>query len=66
MGIHHARIYSQLPQTELIGIVDISEQRGKACAEKYATDFIADTEDLFGEVDAANNSNREPACDRPG
>jgi predicted dehydrogenase len=54
MGIHHARIYSQLPQTELVGIVDISEQRGQACAEKYATEFIADYQDLFERVDAVN------------
>lgn len=54
MGVHHARIYSELPQTELVGIVDISETRGRLCSEQYGTQFISDYQDLFGKVDAVN------------
>lgn len=54
MGVHHARIYSELPQTELVGIVDISEARGRICADKYRTQYIATYQELFGKIDAVN------------
>ena len=54
MGIHHARIYSELPQTELVGVVDISEARGRSCAECYGTDYLPDYHSLFDRVDAVN------------
>ncbi len=54
MGVHHARIYNELPQTELVGIVDISEARGRFCADKYQTDYISNYQDLIGRVDAVN------------
>lgn len=54
MGIHHARIYSELPQTELVGVVDISETRGRACADRYGTDYLSDYQTLFDRVDAVN------------
>lgn len=54
MGIHHARVYSELPQTELVGVVDISEARGTDCAERYGTQYMADYQDLFDKVDAVN------------
>ena len=54
MGVHHARIYNELPQTELVGIVDISEARGRFCADKYQTEFISNYQDLIGRVDAVN------------
>ena len=54
MGIHHARIYSELPQTELVGVVDISEARGRSCADRYGTDYLSDYQSLFDRVDAVN------------
>lgn len=54
MGVHHARIYNELPQTELVGIVDTSEARGRFCAEQYGTNYIENFQDLFGKVDAVN------------
>jgi len=54
MGVHHARIYSELPQTELVGIVDLSEERGRECAKLYNTEYLQDYQDLFGRVDAVN------------
>lgn len=54
MGVHHARIYSELPQTELVGVVDISEARGRLCAEKFGAEYFADYQSLFGRVDAVN------------
>ena len=54
MGIHHARIYSELPQTELVGVVDISEARGRSCADRYSTEYLSDYRTLFDRVDAVN------------
>jgi predicted dehydrogenase len=54
MGVHHARIYSELPNTELVGIVDISDAKGRLCAETYNTEYMANYQDLFDRVDAVN------------
>ncbi len=47
MGVHHARVYSELPQTELVGVIDINEARGKLCSEQYGTTFSSDYKTLF-------------------
>ncbi len=55
MGVHHARVYSELPQTELVGVVDINEARGKLCSEQFGTDFFTDYQELFDKgVQAVN------------
>lgn len=54
MGTHHARIYHELPQTELVAIVDTSEARGRALADQYGAQYFSDYHDLFGRVDAVN------------
>lgn len=54
MGVHHARIYSELPQTELVGVVDVNEAHGRLIAERYNTEFLTSHEELFGRVDAVN------------
>lgn len=55
MGVHHARVYSELPQTELVGVIDINEARGKLCSEQYSTNFSSDYRSLFErEVQAVN------------
>ena len=40
MGVHHARVYSELPNTELVGLVDIDETRGRICSDEYGTEFF--------------------------
>ena len=54
MGQHHARIYSEMPQVELVGIVEIDELRGRQSAARYGTQFFQDYKDLFGRVQAIN------------
>jgi predicted dehydrogenase len=54
MGQHHARIYSEMAQVELVGIVEINELRGRQCAARYRTQFFPDYRDLFDKVDAVN------------
>lgn len=37
LGKEHARIYSRLPQVELVGVVDVDQQRAKEVARQYGT-----------------------------
>jgi predicted dehydrogenase len=47
MGRHHARVYSQLADTELVGIVDASPERREAMAEEYRCRGFASVEELI-------------------
>ncbi len=54
LGRHHARIYSQLPSTELIAVADTSAERGRAVADACGTRWFPDYRQLFGQVDAVS------------
>ena len=54
LGIHHARIYSQLKDTELVGICDTDTKKAGKVARKYKTQSFADYKDLFGKVDGVS------------
>jgi len=47
MGHHHARILSELPNSELVGICDIDESRGKEIAKKCNCSFFKDRIELL-------------------
>jgi len=52
MGAIHAKVYSQLPQSELVAVVDIDAEKAKHLARKYRARALTDSADLLGEVDA--------------
>lgn len=52
MGQHHARIYSQMKDVELVAVVDIDEVRSRQIAEKYQCESYNNIEKLIGKVDA--------------
>lgn len=54
MGRHHARIYSELPDVELVAVVDIDEQRARAIASQHGTQALTDVADIIGRVDVAS------------
>ena len=54
MGRHHARIYHELPDAELIGVVDTDAERGAAIAEKHDTRAYTSLEPLLGKVQAVS------------
>ncbi len=54
LGIHHARIYSQMANVELVGVCDIDSRKGGKIARKYHTTYFADYKDLFGKVDGVS------------
>ncbi|MBI5187643.1 MAG: Gfo/Idh/MocA family oxidoreductase [Nitrospirae bacterium] len=52
LGQHHARIYSEIEDTELMAIVDIDEKRADAFAEKYGCEAYSDYREILDKVDA--------------
>jgi predicted dehydrogenase len=52
MGSIHAKIYNQLPDSELVGIVDVDPQKAAQLAEKFGCPAFTDGAELVGKVDA--------------
>ncbi len=52
MGEIHARVYSDLPQSNFTAIVDIDLDRAKRLAKKYNCEAISNAAELIGKVDA--------------
>lgn len=54
MGRHHARIYHELPDSELVGIVDANPERAAEMAAKFNTKAYPSVEPLLGKVKAVS------------
>ncbi len=52
MGAIHAKVYAQMPQSELVGVVDTDADKAKRLAEQYNCAAWTDGADLLGKVDA--------------
>jgi len=52
MGSIHAKVYHQLPQSELVAVVDIDHRRAEALAEKYGCKAYTDCRAILEKVDA--------------
>jgi predicted dehydrogenase len=52
MGAIHAKVYSQLPQSELVAVVDIDAGKAQHLADQYNCLAFADHRDVLGKVDA--------------
>jgi predicted dehydrogenase len=53
MGRLHARVYSQMPQVELVGVYDASAEAAEAVAEEFGTRAFSSLEELLERVKAA-------------
>ena len=53
-GRNHARVYRELDDAELIGIVDVDPTRAAKIAAEFSTEVLPDIESLAGRVDAAS------------
>jgi predicted dehydrogenase len=67
-GRHHARIYSQSPNAELVAVCDTSPANGEQVAHQYGVPFVADFCGLIGRVDAVSlavptHSHHQLACE---
>lgn len=54
MGRHHARIYPEMEQVRLVGVVDTNEIVAKQLAKKLNTSYFLNYQHLLGEVDAVS------------
>lgn len=52
MGSIHAKVYSQLPQSDLVAVVDVDAGRARGLADRYECEAHADCRELLGKVDA--------------
>jgi len=53
MGVIHAKVYHQLPQSVLVAVVDIDAERARRLAKKYKCQAFTDCEAILGEGNAA-------------
>jgi predicted dehydrogenase len=53
-GRNHARVYRELSQAELVGVVDSNIERAQKVAGEYGTIVLTDLEALEGRVDAVS------------
>ena len=54
VGRHHARLYSELADVELVGIVDLQKSRAEEIAAQYKTTPFTDYRELFGRIDSSS------------
>ncbi len=54
VGQHHARIYSELPGVDLVGVVDIDEARLQEIGERHRIQLCRDYRELLGKLDAVS------------
>ena len=54
LGQWHARIYSELPDVELVGVYDPDKKRAQEIAERYHTKAYASIDALAADTDALN------------
>ncbi len=52
LGRHHARILSQLPDVELVGVADPNSESGRTVAESAGTKWFSDHRSLLDAVEA--------------
>jgi predicted dehydrogenase len=53
-GRNHARVYSQIAEAELVGIMDTDPERASRVATEFSTVVLPDLDALAGKVDAAS------------
>jgi predicted dehydrogenase len=52
LGQHHARIYSEIEETELVAVVDINKKKADTFAEEYRCESYTNYRGILHEVDA--------------
>ena len=50
MGSNHARVYRELPETELVAVVDDNYDQARLVADKYTTAYYQDHRKMLSEV----------------
>ncbi len=53
-GRHHARVYAELPEAELVAVVDRDASRAAELADQYGCRAVGSVEDILDEVEAVS------------
>ena len=55
-GKNHARVYKELPSTELIAVCDVNAERAKSMAQQYGVKAYSDSSDMLKDkaIEAVN------------
>lgn len=56
MGQIHSKVLSKLPQSSLVAIVDVQEEKAKKLAKDFKCEYFTSPESLIGKVDAVTIS----------
>ena len=56
MGNIHAKVYSTMPQAQLVGVCDTNKDKAQEIAERYNCQSFTDPKQLIGQVDAVTIS----------
>ncbi len=54
MGVHHARVYSELPESKLVAIVDVNLELAQEIANKYGCAAYSRIDEVKDHIDAAS------------
>lgn len=56
MGGIHAKVYHQLPQSDLVAIIDVDKSKAKHLAKKYRCSYSDNCQEILGDIDAVTIS----------
>lgn len=69
LGERHARVYSEMPEAELVAVADIQEERARAVGEKFGVAWYTDYNEMLKREDlqavnvaTPDHLHREPVC----
>jgi len=54
LGKEHARIYSEIPEVNLVGVVDVNKSVGEAVAKRCNTKYYSSFKEILNKIDAAS------------
>lgn len=54
LGKHHARIYSQIPEAQLVGVCDIDLEKAQKVAREFNTECFENLSDLLERINAVS------------
>ncbi|MHC4138690.1 MAG: Gfo/Idh/MocA family protein [Planctomycetota bacterium] len=54
LGKEHSRIYSEMPEVSLVGVVDTNKDAGEAVAQRCKTKYYSSFKEILGKVDVAS------------
>ncbi|AXA36058.1 MAG: gfo/Idh/MocA family oxidoreductase [Candidatus Hydrogenedentota bacterium] len=54
LGQHHARVYAELPECELVGVADVDPKALQRITRQFKVSGYTDYRELFGKVDACS------------